>query len=138
MQDKFYAVLDTNVLVSALLGAGHMSNPTKVLKAVTDERIVPLYNDEIIDEYREVLSRKKFPFSGELIEVVLNSIVTNGLSLERTSAIDEIFPDPEDSVFYEISLSQEGSFLVTGNIKHFPQKSFVITPADMVKLLEEE
>ena len=137
MQNKYYAVLDTNVMVSALLGASHMSNPTKVLKAVTEGNLVPLYNQEIIDEYREVLSRKKFPFSSNLIESVLKVIVTNGLYLDRTTAIDEVFPDPKDIVFYEVSLSKEGSFLVTGNLKHFPQKSFVITPADMVKLLEE-
>ncbi len=40
MHGKYYAVLDTNVLVSALLGASHMSNPTKVLQAVTDNRIM--------------------------------------------------------------------------------------------------
>ena len=137
MQDKYYAVLDTNVLVSAILGASRMSIPTKVLKAVTEEKLVPLYNDEIIDEYREVLLRKKFNFDPELIEIVLNTIVTDGIYIDRTKLIEEIFPDPNDIVFYEVSLSKEGSYLVTGNIKHFPQKSFVITPAEMVRLLEE-
>ena len=137
MQDKYYAVLDTNVLVSAILGASRMSIPTKVLKAVTEEKLVPLYNDEIIDEYREVLLRKKFNFDPELIETVLNTIVTDGIYMDRTKSIEEIFPDPKDIVFYEVSLSKEGSYLVTGNIKHFPQKSFVITPVEMVRLLEE-
>lgn len=137
MQDKYYAVLDTNVLVSAILGASRMSIPTKVLKAVTEEKLVPLYNDEIIDEYREVLLRKKFNFDPELIEIVLNTIVTDGIYIDRTKSIEEIFPDPNDIVFYEVSLSKEGSYLVTGNIKHFPQKSFIITPAEMVRLLEE-
>lgn len=137
MQDKYYAVLDTNVLISAILGASRMSIPTKVLKAVTEEKLVPLYNDEIIDEYREVLLRKKFNFDPELIETVLNTIVTDGIYIDRTKSIEEIFPDPNDIVFYEVSLSKEGSYLVTGNIKHFPQKSFIITPAEMVRLLEE-
>ena len=137
MQDKFYAVLDTNVLVSALLGAFRMSIPTKVLKAVTEEKLIPLYNDEIIDEYREVLLRKKFRFDPELIETVLNTIVTDGIYMDRTKSIEEIFPDPKDIVFYEVTLSKEGSYLVTGNIKHFPKKSFIVTPAEMVSLLEE-
>lgn len=137
MQDKYYAVLDTNVLVSALLGASRMSIPTKVLKAVTEDKLVPLYNDEILNEYKEVLSRKKFPFNSELIASVLKTIVTDGLYFDRTTAINEIFPDPNDIVFYEVSLSKEGSYLVTGNLKHFPQKSFVITPAEMVELLEK-
>lgn len=137
MQDKFYAVLDTNVLVSALLGASRMSIPTRVLKAVTDNKIVPLYNNEIIDEYQEVLSRDKFPFSRELIDSVIKVFTTDGIFLDRTKASDEIFPDEKDIVFYEVSLSKEGSYLVTGNLKHFPQKSFVISPAEMVELLEK-
>lgn len=137
MQDKFYAVLDTNVLVSALLGASRMSIPTRVLKAVTDNKIVPLDNNEIIDEYQEVLSRDKFPFSRELIDSVIKVFTTDGIFLDRTKASDEIFPDEKDIVFYEVSLSKEGSYLVTGNLKHFPQKSFVISPAEMVELLEK-
>ena len=69
MHDKYYAVLDTNVLVSALLGASHMSNPT------------------------------------------------------------------------EVSLSKDGSFLVTGNIKHFPAVKRVVTPnelLDILKALDDE
>ena len=76
-------------------------------------------------------------FDPELIETVLSTIVTDGIYMDRTKSIEEIFPDPKDIVFYEVSLSKEGSYLVTGNIKHFPQKSFVITPAEMVRLLEE-
>ena len=48
MQNKYYAVLDTNVMVSALLGASHMSNPTKVLKAVAEGNLVPLYNQKLL------------------------------------------------------------------------------------------
>ena len=114
-----------------------MSNPTKVLHAVTDNRIIPLYNNEIIEEYKEVLSRKKFPFNEELIDAVLQTILTDGLYVDRTTAIDEFIPDSKDIVFYEVSLSKEGSFLVTGNIKHFPRKHFVITPTEMVELLEK-
>ena len=137
MHDKYYAVLDTNVLVSALLGASHMSNPTKVLKAVTYNRIIPLYNDEIIEEYKEVLSRKKFPFSEELIDAVLHTILTDGLYVDRTSAEGVDFPDSKDIVFYEVALSKEDSYLVTGNVKHFPVKPFVVTPAEMVKMIEQ-
>lgn len=120
-----------------LLGASHMSNSTKVLRAVTDNKLIPLYNDEIIEEYKGVLSRKKFPFSEELIDAVIQTILTDGVYVDRTTAIDELFPDPKDIVFYEVSLSKDDSFLVTGNIKHFPKKSFVITPAEMVELLEK-
>ena len=43
---------------------------------------------------------------------------------------------PKDVVFYEVTLSKEDAYLVTGNIKHFPQKPFVVTPAEMIAIIE--
>ena len=60
MKDKIFAVIDTNVIVSALLSSNLESNPVKVFRAIVQERIVPLYNDEILEEYKSVLSRPKF------------------------------------------------------------------------------
>ena len=51
---------------------------------------------------------------------------------------DEFFPDPKDIVFYEVALSKEDAYLVTGNKKHFPQKSIVVTPAEMLEILKRE
>ena len=62
---KFYAVIDTNVIVSALLKWN--SVPGVVLQAVFNGFVVPVYNDEILNEYRNVLNRPKFGFSSELI-----------------------------------------------------------------------
>ena len=44
-------------------------------------------------------------------------------------------PDEDDRVFYEVTLSMEDSFLVTGNLKHYPSSPQVITPADFIKLI---
>ena len=57
---KYYAVIDTNVLVSAALKAN--STPNGILKEIGNGRIIPLYNDEILAEYSEVLFRPKFKF----------------------------------------------------------------------------
>lgn len=135
MKNKIYAVIDTNVLVSALLSSEKQSNPFQVLEAIIDDKIVPLFCDEILAEYRSVLSRKKFPFTKELIENVLDLFANNGLSLKRVSSDDYVIPDPKDVVFLEISLAKDESYLVTGNIKHFPKIDKVITPAEMVVLL---
>ena len=101
------------------------------------ERIVPLYNDEILEEYKSVLSRPKFHLNHSLIETVIKAIITDGLNIDRTPAADIEFPDPKDIVFYEIALSVEDSYLITGNIRHFPVKPFVVTPAEMVRILED-
>ncbi len=140
MQDekKVYAVIDTNVLVSSLFSASGMSNPSRVMSAVLAGTITPLYNDEIIEEYREVLSRDKFKFSLTLIDYLLSAFTEFGINTVRIDAGDEIFPDIDDIVFYEVALSVEDAYLVTGNTKHFPHKPFVVTPAQMVEILQEQ
>lgn len=139
MSDRIFAVVDTNVLVSALISKSIDSNPMKVFRAIVTEQIVPLYNDEILlQEYQSVLSREKFHLDKTLIETVLKAIVTDGLCLDRTPAVDVEFSDPKDVVFYEIVLSKEDSYLITGNIKHFPIRPFVVTPAEIVRVLESK
>ena len=137
MKDKIFAVIDTNVIVSALLSGNLESNPVKVFRAIVQEQIVPLYNDEILEEYRCVLSRPKFHLDLPLIDTVIKAIIADGLNIDRTPATDIDFPDPKDIVFYEVALSVEDSYLVTGNIRHFPVKPFVVTPAEMVRILED-
>ena len=134
-RNEVYAVIDTNVLVSALLPSQKVSNPTMVLREVFKGRITPVYNEEILDEYKEVLSREKFHIHQARIDTVVNHIKNTGLELERTKSWEGVFPDPKDIVFYEVTLSKDDAYLVTGNIKHFPQKPFVVTPAEMVEIL---
>ena len=54
---KIYAVIDTNVIVSALLSRHHDSATVKVINYLYDRVIVPVYNNEIIEEYAAVLRR---------------------------------------------------------------------------------
>ena len=130
----FYAVFDTNVLVSALMSS-HQESPTvALLDYVLDRRIVLLYNDDIIAEYDEVLHREKFHFTDERIQAVID-LVRSGLHLAPTMS-GEAFPDPDDRVFYEVALSKDGSYVVTGNQRHFPKTPIVVSPAEMVKIVQ--
>ncbi len=133
---KIYAVIDTNVIVSALLSRHHDSATVKILDYIYDRVIVPVYNNEIIEEYEAVLSRPKFNFSEETVYAVVEAIREGGIDSRRIGC-NEQFPDPKDVVFYEVALANEDSFLVTGNIKHFPKKPFVVTPAEMLQIIQE-
>lgn len=130
-----YAVIDTNVLVSALLTSNINSPTVKVINALLDNDVTSLYNDEIIDEYKDVLNRPKFKFSKKTVNFYIKAIQQQGISTQRTQS-DEVFPDPKDIVFYEVAMSKEDAYLVTGNIKHFPQKPIVVTPAEMLEILQ--
>ena len=131
---RFYAVFDTNVLVSALLSSRNNSPTAKLLDYVIDECIILLYNDDILHEYDEVLHRAKFNFSDDRIQIVLD-LVKTGLHLEPTPS-GEYFPDEDDRVFYEVALSKEDSYMVTGNIRHFPSNAIVVSPADMIQIID--
>ena len=100
-------------------------------------RIIPLYNDDIIKEYDEVLHRAKFKLSEEQISTVIEHVKENGIDSSRFPYAGEM-PDEDDRVFYEVCLSKEDSFLVTGNLKHFPKEPQVITAAEMMEILDNE
>jgi len=133
---KYYAVIDTNVIVSALLKWN--SVPGVVLQAVFNGFVVPVYNDEILNEYRNVLNRPKFGFSSELISETISQIESLGVMENALETVAEAMPDPKDIVFYSIALSHgktAETHLVTGNVKHFPANLIVVTPRQMLDIL---
>lgn len=133
---SFYAVIDTNVLVSAFLKS--TSVPHIVVDYVFAGDIVPLYNEEILAEYKDVLNRPKFHFPKEAVELTVNKIKEIGSHFDSI-AVNENLPDPKDVVFYAVTMNarnEKDAYLVTGNIKHFPEKSFVVTPRQMLDIVE--
>ena len=135
METKIYAVIDTNVIVSALFSISGQSNPTAIIRKVVDGTITPIFNEEILAEYKEVLSRDKFPFRKDDIDWIISIFQEYGIAISQTKISEETFVDKKDVVFYEVALSKEGSFLVTSNLKHFPKKPFVVSPAEMVEII---
>lgn len=132
-----YIVLDTNVLVSALLKAD--SIPRKVLDYVANGYLIPLYNEEILREYIEVLSRNKFNFPLDIISAFIDEFVNVGTKIDP-QGVELDIPDPEDKVFYELAIEKlktDETWLVTGNIRHFPKKGFVVMPREMMNIIDE-
>lgn len=132
---KYYAVIDTNVLVSAMLKWN--SIPGSVMELAFDGPIVPILNEQIEKEYCEVLARPKFHFTEEIIRDVLDNIRSRGIYVDA-KRLDIELPDPKDRVFYEVVMEErktEGAYLVTGNIRHFPVKPFVVTPRKMIDII---
>ena len=133
---KIYAVFDTNILVSALISRRSDTAVVLALETMLSGEVIPLYNDEILQEYEEVLHREKFDLPKSLVDAIIRQIKKDGIASERIHT-DETFPDLTDIVFYEVALSKEDSFLVTGNIKHFPKNPIVVTPYEFLKLIEK-
>ena len=50
------------------------------------------------------------------------------LEVRNIVEVKEEMPDPKDVIFYAVTLTtrDKDTFLVTGNGKHFPAKSFIV------------
>lgn len=132
------AVIDTNVLVSAMLSKNNDSATVQVVGKVLSGEITPVFSLEILKEYREVLSRKKFNFSNETVDYFLSAIEHFGI-LVSPSSTGEILPDMKDLPFYEVVMDKkdDGAYLVTGNLKHFPEKEFIVTARELLDILNK-
>lgn len=134
----YFCVIDTNVVVSALLKES--SIPGEIINLVKEGRIVPLYSDDILREYEDVLRRNNFKFKTKKIDDTINLLIKNGFYLFPTRSYEN-FIDKDDTVFYEVVLTKRNelqSYLVTGNIKHFPKRYFIVTPREMLEIIEED
>ena len=134
----YYAVIDTNVIVSSMLN--NDSIPGRIMQYVSSGIIIPLLNEEILKEYLEVLTRNKFDIDPSDISRLLKDITEKGLYIEREQTLEE-FIDKDDIVFFEIVLSARttmDAYLITGNMKHYPIRSYIVTPREMIEIIDKD
>lgn len=132
-----YAVIDTNVLVSALLSSHADTATVQLVGRLIAGQVVPVYSAEIMKEYQEVLSRKKFNFEPNMIKYILLAIEKYGVFVEP-SATGVFLQDMKDLPFYEVVMEKrnDDAYLVTGNLKHFPTEPFIVTARQMIDILD--
>jgi uncharacterized protein len=112
-------VIDTNVLVSALISAE--GNEALVLLAIHHGLVMPCFSGEIMEEYSGVMRRPKFRFSSPEIEAMLELVRRRGTAIEGAPKYG-LSPDPGDDKFIACVLASGAEFLVTGNKRHFPEE----------------
>lgn len=110
-------VLDTNVLVSALLKPS--SRPAAVLRLVINGQLQLAFDARILAEYREVLQRPRFHFTAEQINPLLDFFEKDGI-LAVGVPLPRALPDPGDEPFLEVAISARVDALITGNKRHYP------------------
>lgn len=134
---RYYAVIDTNVLVSAMLKTA--SIPSQVVAEALNGDIIPVLNEEILAEYEEVLKRPKFKFNQAAVKVFLDELKRRAVHVD-SAFVDEILPDEKDIVFYAVLIEirkKEEAYLVTGNLRYFPVRTYIVTPREMLDILRE-
>ncbi len=109
-------VLDTNVLVSAMLSP--RGKPAEIVRRFFNGEFTLCCDDRIFSEYDEVLHRDKFHFDAQEVRAILDYIRFVGNYVEvPASAI--AFADEEDRKFYDVA-KFTGAILITGNLRHYP------------------
>jgi putative PIN family toxin of toxin-antitoxin system len=124
-------VLDTNVIVSALLCP--QSLPAKILGLVLNGTIEIVYDNNILVEYIDVLNRERFKINKDLIKIVLDYITNNGEYIIAEPQNIQ-FDDEDDKAFYDVYKSSDANYIVTGNKKHFPKEDAIITPREFIEI----
>lgn len=128
-------VIDTNVLVAALLHPGR--TPDASLTRVLDGTFTILADQRVEDEYREVLARRKFKaISEERRKALIERVLANAERVVTKPHQGELIDD-DDRAFIEVCLSGQADVLLTGNGKHFPRDlGFVVaSPAELLAML---
>jgi len=127
-------VLDTNVVISAFIKPD--SKPSHVLKIALGHKAELCYNSAILGEYESVMLRPKFSSKIDTnnIRRFIDLIRSIGFPFHPPPSNIKL-PDESDRIFYDTA-KKSGSVLISGNIKHFPQETFIISPADFLKKFE--
>lgn len=112
-------VLDTNVLVAGLLNPH--GPPGRLVDLIVAGEVRVAYDDRLLAEYREVLTRPKLPFDPDDVQELLRNLTSDGLPVVARPS-GAALPDPDDLPFLEVATAARADALVTGNLRHFPSR----------------
>ncbi len=113
-------VLDTNILVSALLQPQGLPARTFLI-ALAGTTAQLCVSGDIYAEYEEVIRRSKFKRSEAVIESALRAIRQNGFWVKPSEKVHAC-SDPDHDIFLECAQAARAHYIVTGNLKDFPTK----------------
>ena len=133
----YYAVVDTNILVSAALAKDRLQSvPYAVFQGISKHLFTPIVDENIVEEYCEVMSRSKFRWNASYGQRFVDEILKYAIN-EPVAPTDFTLPDVDDRIFYDVAFAHrdKNAYVVTGNIKHFPNVPFAISARNFLDLI---
>ncbi|MBI2621174.1 MAG: putative toxin-antitoxin system toxin component, PIN family [Candidatus Levybacteria bacterium] len=129
------AVLDTNVIISALVFGG---KPEQVYSLILEKQIIGISSPVLLAELTETLTKK---FNFELIRVKqLEKIIKKHFKIIHPDEIIYILEDEDDNRVLEAAIEGKSGFIVTGDSDLLTLKTFrqieILTPDDFLKEIE--
>jgi putative PIN family toxin of toxin-antitoxin system len=124
-------VLDTNIIVSALLSPQGL--PARILNLVLNRSAAIVYDNNVLAEYVDILSRERLKINQGLKNLVIDFIEKEGIyTIAAPQSLK--FVDEDDRIFYELYKSGDVDYLITGNKKHFPEEKGIITAREFIEI----
>jgi len=128
-------VLDTNVLVSGLLGG----TATQVIEQWRAGAFSMIVSVEIMAEYKAVLNRPKFKLPERVIQELLEYIHERAEWVLPAITIHEIVRDPSDNKFLEAAVSGRANWVISADKDLLDLDEFegisIITPWEFLDVL---
>ena len=135
MTSSRYFVVDTNVLVSALV---FKHKPEQVISEIFHSGLF-LFSDETLEELIDVLGRPKFSkyISAETIHDYLKLLDNFSIFVKPSQKIT-LCRDPKDNMILELALSGQANYIITGDQDLLVLNPFrgiqILTPAEFLEL----
>jgi len=131
-------ILDTNIIVSALISDGY---PSLIIEEIIfAEKAILCISEKVFSEYTSVLSRDKFLKYPEFkinADIVLSTINLLAEKYEPGISVN-VITDEADNRLLELAIAAKADYLITGNIRHFKLSEFegtkIISPKNYFDL----
>ena len=127
-------VIDTNVIVSALIQRGY--SYLIINEVFIEQKFQLCVSEELLAEYYEVLSRPKFSKFPDFFiraEALLVEIASKATRYVPTIKLD-IIADVDDNMILELADECLADFVITGNTKDFTFPTYkqtkIVTPKE--------
>ena len=128
-------VLDTNIVVSALLKDGGIQRT--VLRLALAKPARWYVSDPILTEYAQVLGRPELKIRRPALRQFLDIVMARGHIVVPSRTL-QVTPDPSDNKFIECADAARADYLITGNARHFPKfwkNTKIITSREFLSLV---
>jgi uncharacterized protein len=131
-------VLDTNVLVSAIISDGQSR---KLLKKAITNQFLLVTSDLILTELVNVLRRPKFKTSEDEIHQTILALIRTADVVNVKSKIKAVKKDPKDDMIIETATDGKADLIVSGDVHLLALKNFreikIIAVQEMLAYLQE-
>ena len=105
-------VLDTNVLISAILFGGR---PRQILEKAIRGDVRLCLSEPILEELKGVLQRSKFGYSSEMIQLIVIELMSIADFVNPSATLNVVLEDPEDNRILECAVEVEANCIVSGD-----------------------